>query len=534
MGNYIYKYNSNKEYYTDTTRQFPNVSLVEGKIKFESEAQSPISKPIVVPSLEGYDGNLYTDLYGIVDKKWFKLNDNYEYEEYGIVEEAEELSAVTTYEGKLCTIGTTEYQYSGDSWVEVGEVVDSSTTYPFDMETIESGTYDGMEFSTTFKISKSDIESVGGYFGIMIRCQDGELMINPFEYSFNWEEMGEITEDDDWMYYSLPETQTVTIEHIMFMAEGTLNIVVGSKGYTVEYAEKAKPTMLLSFESVDEMNQNVTPTVGVNQYCYTNGQAYRLNVNDEWVAASDTEFTFKAIMDDGTAMLIPNGVTDKIDESTSIPKNVESLFFGKELKEIGYEAFYECNNLKSVIIPNTVKSIKNVAFGDCNNISAVSISNSTSVDESVFMRCPSLPIYGNAHYADTVLAKAASLDITSAKVKEGTRVIQGYSFQDCTSLESVEIPNGIETIGNSAFNGCTSLTSVVLPKTISFISFYAFDECSSLSSITILATTPPQIGFNHVFGGSGPIYVPQESVDAYKTATNWDAYASRIQSIPSE
>jgi len=29
-----------------------------------------------------------------------------------------------------------------------------------------------------------------------------------------------------------------------------------------------------------------------------------------------------------------------------------------------------------------------------------------------------------------------------------------------------------------------------------------------------------------------PIYVPSASVNAYKTATNWSTYASRIQAIP--
>jgi len=30
-----------------------------------------------------------------------------------------------------------------------------------------------------------------------------------------------------------------------------------------------------------------------------------------------------------------------------------------------------------------------------------------------------------------------------------------------------------------------------------------------------------------------PIYVQADSVDAYKAATNWKTYASRIQAIPS-
>jgi len=49
----------------------------------------------------------------------------------------------------------------------------------------------------------------------------------------------------------------------------------------------------------------------------------------------------------------------------------------------------------------------------------------------------------------------------------------------------------------------------------------------------ILATTPPTLGSDWAFGSqnNAPIYVPDESVDDYKAATNWVALASRIFSI---
>ena len=83
------------------------------------------------------------------------------------------------------------------------------------------------------------------------------------------------------------------------------------------------------------------------------------------------------------------------------------------------------------------------------------------------------------------------------------------AFYGCTSLTSITIPSGVTSIGNNTFNGCTSLTS-----------------------ITVEATTPPTLGLN-VFNNTNncPIYVPAESVDAYKTANNWSKYADRIKAI---
>ncbi|MBO7263792.1 MAG: hypothetical protein J6U93_04650, partial [Alistipes sp.] len=59
----------------------------------------------------------------------------------------------------------------------------------------------------------------------------------------------------------------------------------------------------------------------------------------------------------------------------------------------------------------------------------------------------------------------------------------------------------------------------------------AFYHCSSLTSVYCKATTPPALGGPYVFdyNGSGrKIYVPTESVEAYKSASGWSEYKSSI------
>ena len=58
--------------------------------------------------------------------------------------------------------------------------------------------------------------------------------------------------------------------------------------------------------------------------------------------------------------------------------------------------------------------------------------------------------------------------------------------------------------------------------------------CTLLTSIIVEATTPPTLGYAALDGTHANlvIYVPSESVNAYKTATNWSKYASKIQAIP--
>jgi len=97
----------------------------------------------------------------------------------------------------------------------------------------------------------------------------------------------------------------------------------------------------------------------------------------------------------------------------------------------------------------------------------------------------------------------------------------------------VTIGNSVTTIKYSAFYGCSGLTSITIPNSVTTIGNYVFGSCSGLTSVTIQATTPPTSG-NNVFDDTNncPIYVPSASVEAYKAATNWSTYASRIQAIP--
>ena len=137
---------------------------------------------------------------------------------------------------------------------------------------------------------------------------------------------------------------------------------------------------------------------------------------------------------------------------------------------------------------------------------------------------------------DENFKKAVDRSITSitADMLKGVTSIKDAAFNYCSSLTSVEIPNSVTNIGDGAFGYCSALTSIEIPNSVTSIGNNAFLGCGSLTSVTVLATTPPSLGAA-VFPSSSDlkIYVPAESVEAYKAATNWKDYASKIQAIPS-
>ena len=113
------------------------------------------------------------------------------------------------------------------------------------------------------------------------------------------------------------------------------------------------------------------------------------------------------------------------------------------------------------------------------------------------------------------------------------------AFSYWSSLEEVtcEIPDGVTSM-YSTFLGCSSLvTAPEIPSGVENLSS-TFEGCSSLKEVTFLPTTPPR--YNRTLTDCSKletIYVPDKSVDAYKTATGWSAFASKIKPLsekPSE
>lgn len=109
------------------------------------------------------------------------------------------------------------------------------------------------------------------------------------------------------------------------------------------------------------------------------------------------------------------------------------------------------------------------------------------------------------------------------------------TFYECRSLVNApNIPSGVTNM-NFTFYGCTNLVNApVIPSSVTSI-FYTFKNCTSLKEVTFLHTTP--ITYSNTLQGCSKlenIYVPDESVDAYKTATGWSEFASKFKPLSSK
>ena len=125
-------------------------------------------------------------------------------------------------------------------------------------------------------------------------------------------------------------------------------------------------------------------------------------------------------------------------------------------------------------------------------------------------------------------------DLFSITIPNSVTRIARYAFDGCTGLTSVSFPNYLTIIEAFAFRGCRGLTSITIPNSVTSIGNSAFSGCRGLTNITIKAINPPTLINTVVFNNTNncPIYVPSQSVEAYKTAPIWcNYYADRIFAI---
>ena len=128
------------------------------------------------------------------------------------------------------------------------------------------------------------------------------------------------------------------------------------------------------------------------------------------------------------------------------------------------------------------------------------------------------------------------IGLTSVTIPNSVTSIGDYAFYHCRGLTSITIPNSVTSIGDYVLYHCIGLTYITIPNSVTSIGNYAFYNCSGLVSITIEATKPPTLSGTSAFSNTNnyPIFVPAESIRAYKASTNWSKLASRIMAIPEE
>ena len=244
-----------------------------------------------------------------------------------------------------------------------------------------------------------------------------------------------------------------------------------------------------------------------------------------------------------TALKVESGFNKYYESGVIVPKGVEVIpewaFLAEE--ELGRRGEDLLENNYSVVIPNSVTTIGTSAFYNwLANDKQVIIPNSvTTIGTSAFYNWlandkqliipNSVTSIGNDAF-NNWQSNNQPLVIPNSVTSIG---VDAFSYWTSNNHPLV-IPDSVTSIENNAFRNWTSNNQpLVIPDSVISIENWAFYNWTLVPYVEIQATTPPTLASSFAFGNQNdaPIYVPDESVTAYKTATNWNSLASRIKGI---
>ena len=210
------------------------------------------------------------------------------------------------------------------------------------------------------------------------------------------------------------------------------------------------------------------------------------------VTFSQKDMSFRPVFD----TIIPMDIS-AVSVQGLLDGSLSGTYENDKIVSLRLGAFAGCQNLTKISLPNCVETFGRYTFNECKNVTKLNLQS-------------------------------------LARIGDGN-----YTFYGMESLEEISLPSltTIESFSGTFWN-CTNVKRIELPKLGgTTISTYVFRYCHTLETLILGGAFNPLSNTN-AFQGTGTkapnglrIYVPDDLVDSYKTATNWATMAKKILPI---
>jgi len=189
---------------------------------------------------------------------------------------------------------------------------------------------------------------------------------------------------------------------------------------------------------------------------------------------------------------------------------VRKVYFGANTTIINTGVFSQ-SMIDTVSIPEGITDIEGYAFNSTSSLWHVNLPKSCNILRvNIFQNSA----VRNVIFSDSVFTQVGN---TSA-------------FQSCSCLVKLVVPSGITTLSSGFVRFTSSLQELIIPDTVTTMLSFTMQAQPALRLLKMKPIAPPIIAnsvINEISNGCR-IEVPQGSLNAYRTATNWSVRAGQI------
>lgn len=208
---------------------------------------------------------------------------------------------------------------------------------------------------------------------------------------------------------------------------------------------------------------------------------------------------------------ITGGGADHSVEDAIITRSISGAYSNDRITTVGVCAFLGCQDLTAIDLPN-VTQVKRNAFESCKLLQTINLPKVTKFDREVFVNT-AIP---QADFPLVTTMESGCFKMASKLTFANLPLVTDLpadTFRNST-IRTADFA-AITNINRTAFTDCTSFETLIIRT----------------PSVCVISDISVALRGSKIAAGTGYIYVPDNLVDSYKTATNWVALANQIKPI---
>lgn len=214
---------------------------------------------------------------------------------------------------------------------------------------------------------------------------------------------------------------------------------------------------------------------------------------------------------DAVDAISSGGGADHSVEDAIITRSISGAYSNDRITTVEVCAFLGCQALTAIDLPNATQ-VKRNAFETCSRLQTINLPKVTEFDRGVFFNSaiqqadfPLVTTIGTECFNMATNLTSANLPLITALPADAFR---------SSSIRTADF-SAVTNINRTAFTDCKSLETLIIRT----------------PSVCVISDISVALRGSKIAAGTGYIYVPDNLVDSYKTATNWVALANQIKPI---